>query len=271
MGSIINMFLLRLWTVKERGRCMGRREKSSSPKRPEIAWPSNINFEGDSRRCRKSPENFECPRNRGASSSRVYKGVLTWGYHQPHYHHHQLLSAAFLSRCSLLLLRLLFSLAFLFSRRPCRSSFFPSSAIMIPTRSRSVIILMASCTRRPSGARQKEHRGDAPYAAMLVVRSGSRVPCRVLYGKRGFARVNSHGFASRSFIRPVLSYFLIKLMWIDNWTRIIYRKNCCDTIIDQLIVVLLMRAFRFLRNIYFLENIHAILNPTKVFSSHENW
>ena len=33
----------------------------------EIAWPGNINFEGDSRRCRKSLENFERPSNRGTS------------------------------------------------------------------------------------------------------------------------------------------------------------------------------------------------------------
>lgn len=112
--------------------------------------------------------------------------------------------------CSLLLLFVSFSPSLSCSLGvPVGRRFFPSSAIMIPTRSRSVIILMASCTRRPSGARQKEHRGDAPYTAMLVVRSGFRMPRRVLYGKRGFARVNSHGFASRSFIRLAL-LFLIK-------------------------------------------------------------
>lgn len=73
--------------VEKKEGCTGQARKIEQSERPEIAWPGNINFEGDSRRCRKSPENFECPRNRGASSSRVYKGALTWGYH----HHHLLL------------------------------------------------------------------------------------------------------------------------------------------------------------------------------------
>lgn len=88
--------------------------------------------------------------------------------------------------------------------------FFPSSAIMIPTRSRLVIILMASCTRGLSGARQKEHQG-ASYAEKLVIRSGRGVLRRILCAYRGFARVNLHELASHSFVRPVL-LFLIKLM-----------------------------------------------------------
>lgn len=67
--------------MEEEEGCTRQARKIEQSERPEIAWPGNINFEGDSRRCRKSPENFECPRNRGASSSRVYKGALTWGYH----------------------------------------------------------------------------------------------------------------------------------------------------------------------------------------------
>lgn len=63
--------------------------------RGKIAWLNNINFEGDSQCCRKSLENFECPRNRGASSreeknvgkrgGRGGDGRLRRGMHQGHH------------------------------------------------------------------------------------------------------------------------------------------------------------------------------------------
>jgi len=163
---------------KEKEGCTGQARKIEQSERPEIAWPGNINFEGDSQRCRKSSENFECSRNRGASSSRVYKDALTWEYHR---YLHLWLSSSFLPS--------LFLPRFLVSRRPFRPSFLPSSAIMIPTRSRLVIILMASCTQRPSEVQQKESWRN-PYAKKLIVKSNLRMLRRELYGKREFARIN---------------------------------------------------------------------------------
>lgn len=97
--------------VEEKEGCTRQTRKIEQSERPEIAWPGNINFEGDSRRCRKNLENFEYPRNRGASSSRVYKGALTWEYH----HHHV---------CCLLLTVLVFPSISLSSTLSCFSASF---------------------------------------------------------------------------------------------------------------------------------------------------
>jgi len=60
------------------------------------------------------------------------------------------------SDCLRLSFLLSFFHAFLFLGVPFDRRFFHRSAIMIPTRSRLVIILMASCTQRPSEVQQKE-------------------------------------------------------------------------------------------------------------------
>lgn len=86
MASIIikkkKMFLLRLSAIEgKEERCTSRREKSSSLNGPRLRGRATSIWRVIPGDVGRAPKNFECPRNRGASSTRVYKGALTWGYH----------------------------------------------------------------------------------------------------------------------------------------------------------------------------------------------
>lgn len=149
--SIINMFLPCLSIVERRKRDVrGRREKSSSLNGPRLRGqatsisrviPSGVGRDPKISNARviEEPPQVECIKVLLLEDTTATSSAASFWLSFP--------PSLFLPR-------------FLVSRRPFRPSFFPSFAIMIPTRSRLVIILMASCTRRPSEVQQKEHSRD---------------------------------------------------------------------------------------------------------------